>query len=325
MSEVSLRSVRSATYQSAIAVSVLITIATTILALVVAQKWLLPERPTFATYKRQIIERHLDAEVLVLGASHAARGVIPSLLNDRAVNMAGGAQDLYYCCALARRYVPRMPNLRRVILDVDLWGWMASLDRSSDSWRVPLYYYGLDTPPPQWRLNSIKGLASFVVQNRGFEQLDRNPFDDAGFFPGHGRVDPRKGKESAAHHMSLIRETDAEAHLKDVMELIRDLSDRGIEVILVRLPAHRSYRDELSKTALERLSDMTDHIQNKLGVPYLDYFADSRFTDDHFLDGDHLNLGGATVFSKILAHDLGASDRVVTAGCTRHGTWCVEP
>ena len=58
-------------------------------ALGFAQKWYLPERPTFITYKRQVIERHLNAEVLILGAVTALLGVMPRLFNDHAVNLAG--------------------------------------------------------------------------------------------------------------------------------------------------------------------------------------------------------------------------------------------
>jgi hypothetical protein len=302
---------RVAARQSLIALGVLVTIGCTILALIVAQQWFLPEQATFAKYKRQVIERHLDAEVLILGASHSLVGIMPSLLDDDAVNLAGGAQDLYYCCALARRYLPRMRRLKLILLEVAIPTWLSSMDRSSESWRVPAYYFEFGISPPRWSLGSVRGLAEFVARRPVFgtdqtDQWAQDPFDDDGFYRVHRALDRTTGKPVAIQHVRYIRDEYARVHTADVINLVALCRRRGIEVVLVRLPGHACYRDELDQTSLARLQAMTDKLCAAAQVRYLDYFADVRFKDEHFNDCNHLNMNGATVFTKILARDLAA-------------------
>ena len=88
--------------------------------------------------------------MLILGSSHSVMGIAPHLLSERAVNLAGATQDLYYSCALARRYVPQMPKLRVLVLEAEIWGWQALTERSVEQFRMPQYYFGFGIPPLCW-------------------------------------------------------------------------------------------------------------------------------------------------------------------------------
>src|SRR5437868_11806023 len=101
--------------QSRIALVMLVTVAAAVGGLIAAYRWWRPELPIVMTYKREVIERHLDAETVVLGASRSLFGVAPRLIPAEAVSLAGAAQDLYYDLALTRHYLPRMPRLKRVV------------------------------------------------------------------------------------------------------------------------------------------------------------------------------------------------------------------
>jgi hypothetical protein len=300
--------VRVASAQSVIAAGVLATIAVTIVSLILVQKWFLPEPRTFASYKRQLIERHLDAQVLILGSSQALHGIIPHALDHHAVSLANGAQDLYYCCALARRYVPEMPKLKCIVLEVSVWGWQVLIARAGQAWRVPAYYFSFDIPPPHWHFGLVTRLAGFVVRNALYGQLDRDPFDEDGFLAVDGKLNRKIAKGLAEDHRGRTREAYAQMNLADVMKLIGECKSRGIKVVLVRLPTHQCYREELGQASLNRLQGMTEVLRGRTGVRYLDYFRDDRFGDEDFTDGLHLNVRGAAASTEILARDLAAGE-----------------
>ena len=206
-----------------------------------------------------------------------------------------------------------MPKLKCIVLDADIWGWQASLDRSNDSWRAAYYYFGLGIPPQHWSMGSLKGFATFTAQRR-IAGRDSDPFDEDGFFATYETLDCKTGKSTAERHSKEIGAAYAQNHLADVFTMIDECKERGIEVVLVRLPAHQCYRDALDKAAVTGLQAMIDHTRKTMGLRFLDYYTDMRFTDEHFGDCDHLNVQGAEAFTRILVRDLAADEPVSTDG-----------
>jgi hypothetical protein len=309
-SEARRRSVQLACFQSCMATLLLVAIGSTIGGLIAAPDWCLPHKPTFATWKRQAIEQNLDAEVLILGSSHSHFGIVPRLLSQPSVNLANAAQDAYYNCALARRYVPLMPNLKRVLLEVEIRGWENTVERTGDAWRIAAYYWEFGIAPEQWNLNSTLELAAFRAKGPNFKKMDKPLFDDRGWVPREGNLSHFMGRIISRWHTEGIRSREIELHLKEVGNTIRECQARGIDVVLVRLPAHQCYREALDKVAFERLKGMTQELVRTNAVRYLDYYSDGRFGDEDFYDPDHLNLRGAEKFTRFLDHDLDESESV---------------
>jgi hypothetical protein len=266
----------------------------------------LVEVPTTATYKRAIIEKNLDADTLVLGSSHAVFDVAPLVMPGHVVNLANVSQDLYYDCELARRYLGRMPRLRRILLEISFFSWERSLGESEEKWRGDLYVHAFGIYPQKWtfRTGHYSQWAAFGWERVLGVRRESDPFDSRGWLRGEGRVDCATGKVAARRHLDSMREAILPTNLELVRALIGACRTRAIDVVLVTPPAHECYRRELDAAAIARTTAATESMRREFGVRHLDYFTDGRFDDADFFDGDHLNAYGAEKFSRILAADL---------------------
>ncbi|MCX5662584.1 MAG: hypothetical protein NTW19_23130 [Planctomycetota bacterium] len=269
---------------------------------------LLPEVPTSGVHKRRIIESHLDADTLVVGSSHMLNAVAPELMAGRAVNLANHSQDLYYDCALVRLYAPRMPNLRRVVMEVNSFNWEYSLANGTEEWRRELYYHAFRIRPyePTWSINYYSRIAAFGYERIISSFMTANPYTPDGWQPGHNRLDPATGKFNADRYALATGHAWQAVNEALVMDLIGFLKTRGVEVVFVRTPAHACHREAIDPQALVRMLEVTNRVASRTGARFLDYFADRRFEDEDFNDGDHLNEQGARKFTKILDADLQA-------------------
>ena len=71
------------------------------------------------SYKYKYIKNHKDSiEGLILGHSHALRGIDPALLGKNVFNNAESAKWIYYDAKELSKYVPDMSNLRFVIYPI---------------------------------------------------------------------------------------------------------------------------------------------------------------------------------------------------------------
>ena len=52
------------------------------------------------------------------------------------------------------------------------------------------------------------------------------------------------------------------------------------------------------------MQEALKQITEKNGVPYFNYLRDDRFTDEDFIDSDHLNERGAKKLSHLLNEDV---------------------
>ena len=262
--------------------------------------------PTTATYKRTIIENHLDADTLILGSSHAVFDVAPLAMPGHVVNLANVSQDVYYDCELARRYIGRMRQLKRVVLEISFFSWERSLGESEEKWRGDLYVHAFGIYPQKWTFRSghYSQWAAFGWERvLGFRRED-DPFDARGWLRGDGHVEMKSGRVAAQRHLKSMRESTLAGNQQLVRELVHACRALGIDVVFVTPPAHACYRRELNAPALARMQQATESFRRELDVSHLDYFTDPRFDDADYLDGDHLNARGAKKFSRILAADL---------------------
>jgi hypothetical protein len=281
-----------------------------------AYEWKMPEPSSSIGYKRQIAETHLEADTLILGSSHATLGVVPRCLGAGAVNLANTSQDLYYDCAIAGLYLPRMPQLRRIVLEVSFFTWEYAISRSIEGWREELYYHALGIPPQycSWKLGHYSRIAAYGTDRAIFGRREPNLFDREGWLGMDKTLDPKTGKTAADRHLSSMALEEIPTNVTRAAALVRKCTSRGVEAVLLTLPAHECYRVELNQGALKRMRDTTELFCSENRVRHFDYFSDGRFTTEDFADGDHLNARGAEKFTKILTRDLGAAAVSLRAG-----------
>lgn len=117
----------------------------------------------------------------------------------------------------------------------------------------------------------------------------------------------KHAEDRTKRHFELARLMPPEKNFMYLEELILDAKESGFNPILVKVPYYEAYNqgfdsDWLKKQYFERLN----RFGNKLGVPYLDYSHDERFTKNEglFKDSDHLNEAGKETFSELVLEDI---------------------
>jgi lysophospholipase L1-like esterase len=87
---------------------------------------------------------------------------------------------------------------------------------------------------------------------------------------------------------------------------VQRLRAAGIDVVVVRLPTTRALRHSLARQST--FEDDVRSLAAAAGADFVDGFAlvDGTFTtdSDNFVDTNHLNARGSTVFSRALAEAL---------------------
>lgn len=97
---------------------------------------------------------------------------------------------------------------------------------------------------------------------------------------------------------------------KNVAALVRIIQmalDRGLEVVLLRLPHHSTYRSSRRKVLDAEYDRAMQEVMRRVQGDKLQLWNYDRvdaLTDSDFYDGDHLNGRGARVFTMLLKERL---------------------
>ncbi|HWI59183.1 MAG TPA: hypothetical protein VNZ22_18290 [Bacillota bacterium] len=276
--------------------------------------------------KRALLEARADkVEVLVMGSSHAYRGILPSQLHPQAFNLAGLSQTLYYDQALVKKYLPKVPSLKMVILPVSYFSLECQLDEGIEKWRCFYYAYHYQLPHRNWHENwNSRNFSAFFL---GSQQLGYKPMLRGALFDVRSRFDAQGGdaapvaapenepapcqaerlRQSALgalqRHHQMMRPENVQENRRLLEDFIWHLKQRGIEVVLVTLPTSRYYAQGMDPSHYQRMQATLQDLSAFCGVTYLNYTRDERFSDQDFADSDHLNTAGASKFTRILKEE----------------------
>jgi hypothetical protein len=106
-------------------------------------------------------------------------------------------------------------------------------------------------------------------------------------------IGPIIAKKHTAKSDNLVEE-----NLKFLDKIVKLCDDEGIQVVLMTLPAHKSYSDNLEKHQLELVISAGEKMINKYGnCRYFNFLNDDNFIEEDFYDADHLNRNGAKKLS----------------------------
>jgi len=249
-------------------------------------------------------------EFLILGSSHAYRGIDPELMGGAGFNAANVSQDLGYDRAILERYLSSMPNLKDLYIPISYGSLTSELTLGKEAWRAKNYTLYMDLPSRSFDLGEHLELLNAPLR----EQLVRitghlqNGTDNrqcassgAGAQPLPTAVDlVSDGREAAVRHSHPERATKtAEEHLNAIIDLA---TGRGIRVHLFIPPAWITYREHILPHQIATIRDVCQrHAESQQGVTFHDLLDDPRFTEADFADADHLARSGQMKLSKMLA------------------------
>ncbi len=258
----------------------------------------------------QIALKKESIKTLILGSSHSLYGFNPEYFTEEAYNLGHVSQTIDLDYLLLKKYIKELPKLKTVVIRLSYTTLHEQLNESTESWRQKDYnlYYNLNVSN-KLKLNSevlsvklrnnIKRLknyyleheASISVTNSGWAFFEKphvvKPIDDFGW---------TVAKKHTAKDNNLVEE-----NIKFLEKIVNLSNEHSVNVILVTLPAHKSYRDNLNTSQLEMVVAAGEKMKRKYSnCNYLNLMQSDSFKDIDFYDPDHLNTNGAKKLSLLV-------------------------
>lgn len=263
--------------------------------------------------KARGLERNGDSvATVVLGSSHTYYGVAPAALGDSVFNLANISQNYEYDYLLLEKYAPLMPNLRRVVINVDYCSFFDSDFPHGEWWQETNYQLYMGVRKHGWLSRTGFEIANFPVYAGKLRKFitRKSPAicDSTGFgldFTLQSRYDgwERTGEIAACRHTAPDGSW-VDYNLGYLRRLIALCRGIGAEPVLVTPPCYTTYNEHLDKAQFDRYVALTGMVAAEADLRWLDFLTDNRFTADDFWDADHLNDRGAVKFSRILSDSL---------------------
>lgn len=272
---------------------------------------------TYLNSKTELEKRHNEIEILITGASHAQSGIAPQFLSHPAFNLANGSQSLYYDTQLITKYTGALPKLKLVIFTISYHSLESQLKNSMERWRGGFYkqvfgirredeggefqladysYIGLYSPKLAYR----QVLEDLLKKNKSTEEVTERAVKAA----NQGDISPEFGKRRVKLHETEMRENSVTANVEALEQACRLLKERNVMVAFITIPAHHTYSDNIQPEKYQRMQEIIKQLSKKNKTEYFNYMFDTRFTEEDFINSDHLSETGAEKFTKIIDQEI---------------------
>lgn len=265
--------------------------------------------PNDYSYKKSFLDNKAkDIDVLVLGSSHAYRGINPDFFKENAFNAAYVSQTMEYDNKIFRKFSDKLDSLKVVVWAISYNSLFAKLEHEKEYWRKKNYAIYYDVPVSysfqdntELLGNTLKVTLSkiikYYIKHEDFITTDKHGF---GHRTGNRDVNfETNGAEAVKRH---TKSNDYLGYnLKLLKEFINETEKRGIKLLIVTTPTYKTYYSKLDSNQMnETTLALKTVAANNSSVEYRDFLKDSRFNKNDFYDADHLNDQGAHKFSLML-------------------------
>jgi len=270
---------------------------------------------TYARKKANFERIHDSVEVLILGSSHALKGIDPDYFSLRGFNFSNSSQTLFYDTRLCLKYLNEMPRLKIVIVELNYISFQFELSGSPEGWRDYFYYHYFGIRYPALDLFTPAGLTYSALYTKGLLKdlflgivNDRKEFGDVqanGWEKTHApddslTISDKTGLERVRLHNAIISPANQVRTEQYLGEMIRKLIPRSVRVLFVSAPVYKTYAKFLNPSTERQNRAIIDRLCSKYGVAYYDFTRDTGYARGDFYDNDHLNAKGAEKFSRRL-------------------------
>jgi len=250
-----------------------------------------------------------DSIVVILGSSHAL--MLDDYYPDTSkyvVNFSIGGQDLFRENMVLKKIVKDGAKIQQVILclDFDALGYNQVL--SGEGYIDKQYYKYLDTLYDDSFTNRLMGSSSFFRSNRDISFLFQEPQvsvlvktkgGNANGLPyvpvGNGALNDEDCKGRAIEHSSIKFKKELLRENLTYLEIMFTLCKmNNIDLVIITTPKMQCYRDNSNKENIELAkSNFMEYLRkNDAERSYYNLYEDTLFTNEDFIDYDHLNQNG---------------------------------
>lgn len=288
------------------------------LIIFVISEILLRNVPNAYSYKDDYLVKHGNKiDTLILGNSQAYFGINPSYMKGNPFSLANVSQNIAYDDWLLSKYIDNMSNLRYVIVTVSDFSLV--VDALLEHWRDKYYriYFGKDDYfPIKYNFEAMQPLKSIVTDIYNYYYLNHTPKDysNLGFglsytFQSRRKDLEKDGPIAAKRHSVTINNDVVDTNINHIIDIILNCQRKGIKVILITPPVHKSCFKFLDNKQLALTKTTCEKLSQKYHIQYYYLMEDPRFEDSDFWDSDHLNQYGARKLSGIISMHLNALPR----------------
>ncbi len=252
-----------------------------------------------------------DVETIILGSSHSYYGVYADSV-ERSYNLANVSQIFKYDYLLLKQYAENCKNLHTVVIPMSYCSLFdPNFETNDDWWYVINYvlYMDVDATPNKLKYYcEVFHMPAFREKLRALVKTNYLECDSLGFGVNY-KLENRDDSWDKYGSMAAKRHTASnwdflEENIYYLEEIIKFCQSRGVDVVLVTLPAWHSYYENLDERQLAKMYEVTFAMCKKYGLRYYDYMKDKRFVTDDFFDCDHMSDVGAKKFTSILKKEV---------------------
>ena len=300
--------------------------STIVTAIFVAYEVALLWVPNEYSYKKGYLEEHKDSlRVLVLGNSHLADCIDPSLLGKWSFNAAQPGRSAHYDLQLMKEYIGQMTNLQCIVMplsyDYQYWGhkYEAKHDAKFNTYRcMYLKYMGYPYSDGEWwhwseilnsnydhsgRLAGVlyKPLYDLTMCDSLGMEIDASYETRGDDWMTQQLPETKSLPDSTEQHLNY------QDNVKIYSEMVSLARQHHKRLILLAMPIYKTARVRVSQQRLDEMNQFVDLLRGvNPDIEFYNFIDDKRFEQQDFYNSIHLNNSyGAKKFTPILRNIIG--------------------
>ena len=276
-----------------------------------------------------MLEHANEIEILILGNSHALRGVNPKYFTDNTYNTANSGQSIYFDKEITLRSLERLNNLKYVFISLDYHSLYFSIQRGERNvWSYfgngikhsSIDYNKADVSPflfgysplvsfsllkkdilTKWKFRNHAQYLDFDTEEgvsktdtlvKGFITFSKTRTNDFSSINYINRIN--------VYDELIYTSTEKKLVLNELDKLITTLQKNGVTPIFFSTPTYKKYNTELDSSIINNNRIDAEILCKKYNMEFWDYSVNNDFTIHEFFNPDHLNKKGSARFSKML-------------------------
>ncbi len=252
-----------------------------------------------------------DDPILILGNSHLGVLRLDSLSGGGVHNACIGGQDWYHARQLLE-FAIKKGYTRKVVFSADdnLLGY--TLSTTNQAYMDRQYFMWSGELQDRRLFNQIMARSNFFRSSRDFSWLLRrlsngSPAEETtidskemNFIPlESGSLDRRCSLRAREDYRVKYNGSLIESNKDQLRQVVSQCKGSGIELVLVNPPKRSCYLQGIDSLARAKMASFVNSIECD-GYIYVDLVGSPIFTDDDFIDPDHLNTKGALKLASLL-------------------------
>lgn len=239
-----------------------------------------------------------NIKAIITGNSHTDAIGTPDIFEDinSTINLSMGGQDLYHILLLLEKCIPESPRLKLVILglDYDMAGY--NFAKEKQEWKDRYYYPWNKNIYDRSFGNIIMAESGFMRSNRDLSYLfsSQEANQNPSFIPpvAAGNNEHVCRKRALEHSVIKFSRDLAEENLYYLKRISEICKNHNVTLLFVNTPKSTCYTNNYHPEVIKFSSQKYKTFSLQHNIVYLDLFSDTCFTENDFIDFDHLNKQG---------------------------------